>query len=417
MNKSLIYMNLDDLISFEINNDIHIVACGLSNNTKQFVNKIKIDYILDNDISIQNTNYFDIPIISMNWLEQNISESMFIVIWGNHVEEFLLQMKLLPNANVVICTNKTQSLMKVNTEHYKDNLSNESKKKLFKDTITLIDIELTSYCNRKCWFCPNSYIDRKSIKEYMNYESYKLIIEDLKSIKYDNDISFNGYSEPTSNKQIFKYLQLARQNLPNALLHINTNGDYLSIELLDKLDFHGLNNLNIQLYLTKDEKFNLDTTHRYLANILKKVPLLDVEMITNNSKRIEFVSKYKNITIRIYSRNFLLSGVDRGYISVTADKYKRNLPCDAIFNQLIINHKCEVLPCCNIRTDIQEQVNSSYGTITLENTIFDVYSNKIAVKWRKNLSTYDNFFDEPCTYCQFSLPNKSELLKKHLTDL
>ena len=33
-------------------------------------------------------------------------------------------------------------------------------KDLFKKHLKLIEIEVFSFCNRKCWYCPNSYIDR-----------------------------------------------------------------------------------------------------------------------------------------------------------------------------------------------------------------------------------------------------------------
>ena len=54
------------------------------------------------------------------------------------------------------------------------------------------------------------------------------MMEDLSLINYDNYISFNGYSEPMANKYLKEYLEIAKDYLPNAKLHINTNGDFLN---------------------------------------------------------------------------------------------------------------------------------------------------------------------------------------------
>ena len=71
-----------------------------------------------------------------------------------------------------------------------------------KDNLKLIEIELFSYCNRKCWMCPNSFIDRKTNNTFMKTEIYKKILKELGSIDYDNLISFSRYNEPLSKKII-----------------------------------------------------------------------------------------------------------------------------------------------------------------------------------------------------------------------
>ena len=48
--------------------------------------------------------------------------------------------------------------------------------------IRLIEIELFSYCNRTCSFCPNSFIDRLSFNELLDIKIFKKIIKELKSV-------------------------------------------------------------------------------------------------------------------------------------------------------------------------------------------------------------------------------------------
>ena len=52
-------------------------------------------------------------------------------------------------------------------------------KEHFKAVLGLIEIELFSYCNRKCWFCPNSTIDRLSTNIVMEESDYLDILSQL----------------------------------------------------------------------------------------------------------------------------------------------------------------------------------------------------------------------------------------------
>jgi MoaA/NifB/PqqE/SkfB family radical SAM enzyme len=68
--------------------------------------------------------------------------------------------------------------------------------------VRLIEIEIHSYCNRTCWFCPNSFLDRKhkiEMKEWV----YLKILQELKDMKYKEVISFSRYNEPLSDMNLF----------------------------------------------------------------------------------------------------------------------------------------------------------------------------------------------------------------------
>ena len=45
---------------------------------------------------------------------------------------------------------------------FQEELSKEEKMRLFSENVEHITIEVNEKCNRKCWFCPNSIIDRIS---------------------------------------------------------------------------------------------------------------------------------------------------------------------------------------------------------------------------------------------------------------
>ena len=58
----------------------------------------------------------------------------------------------------------------------------------------VVSFEISTYCNRKCWYCPNK--DNDTPKEFMDFEIFKKAIAELKDIKYSGSISYNLFGEP-----------------------------------------------------------------------------------------------------------------------------------------------------------------------------------------------------------------------------
>jgi pyruvate formate-lyase activating enzyme-like uncharacterized protein len=176
---------------------------------------------------------------------------------------------------------------KIKFFHKKHNVIDN--KKWLKNNLKMFEIEVFSYCNRKCWFCPNSYIDRKSDTILMPEESYLSVMEQLREIDYDQEITYSRYNEPLSKKDIIlKRIRQAREYLPKVKLRTNTNGDYLNLNYIHELRDAGLNQLFIQQYLGNNQLYN----HNRLKKIMiKKIERLGVNysIITDIfNHRIEF---------------------------------------------------------------------------------------------------------------------------------
>ena len=135
--------------------------------------------------------------------------------------------------------------------------NNTDNKQIMKKNLTQVEIEIFSYCNRTCWFCPNSIIDRHSENHFMPEEQYLKILEQLKEINYSNIITYSRYNEPLSNREIFiKRIKQARKYCPNAFIRTNSNGDFLtSLEYLDEIAAAGINEIDVQCYLNENEEF------------------------------------------------------------------------------------------------------------------------------------------------------------------
>ncbi len=276
--------------------------------------------------------------------------------------------------------------------------------------IRMVEIEIFSYCNRKCWFCPNSFIDRNSTNILMLEALYLKILNELKSINYSNMISYSRYNEPTSNREIFiKRLKQAKTIIPNATLHTNTNGDFLTRDYLDELYESGLKSMNIQSYLSKNEIFNTDNIKIKIDIMAEKLGLDFVEKI-NSIDRYEIAFKYKEMNLNMYARDFRLNGNNRGGVLDTIPAIIRKSPCYIPFTDIYIDYNGKVLPCCNFRSDIKEHNNFILGDANNE-SILDIFNNIKMKKLRKKLlKDIDKL--KPCNECNFAIDYKPDFMIK-----
>ena len=78
----------------------------------------------------------------------------------------------------------------------------KTNKEFFKENLKLIEIETFSYCNRKCWFCPNAVIDRITTNNIMPEEVYLDLISQLQEINYSGELTYSRYNEPLSQREL-----------------------------------------------------------------------------------------------------------------------------------------------------------------------------------------------------------------------
>ena len=102
------------------------------------------------------------------------------------------------------------SILDEPTLKYNPGLDQTRKRTLFKRNITLVELEPHAFCNRTCSFCPNSTIDRLTVKTALDRSLYRSILNDLASIEYDQVLRFARYSEPMADEHIYEMVAMAR---------------------------------------------------------------------------------------------------------------------------------------------------------------------------------------------------------------
>ena len=274
--------------------------------------------------------------------------------------------------------------------------------------IRLVEIEIFSYCNRQCWFCPNSFIDRHSENNYMSEALYLKILSELKSINYSGMISYSRYNEPTSDRNTFiNRLRQAKNYLPNALLHTNTNGDYLNRDYLEEIYYSGLKSMNIQCYLNnKDDIFDIEKIKTSIQKMSEKLDL-KFEEIYSNIDRYEVKFFYKDMYLHMYARDFIINGNNRGSSLDSIPAIKRTTQCYIPFTDIYIDYNGMVMPCCNFRSDNDKHKHFIIGNANNDN-IIEIFNNQSMQILRCDLTNnITNIY--PCNECNFALDYKPDI--------
>ena len=85
----------------------------------------------------------------------------------------------------------------------------------------------TTFCNRVCWFCPNSFIDRRSRLRLMSAPVFHRIIADLRVDRLRWCVDMVTLSRGDGGRLHLRTRALLRAALPKASLVMVSNSDYL----------------------------------------------------------------------------------------------------------------------------------------------------------------------------------------------
>ncbi|WIH87729.1 radical SAM/SPASM domain-containing protein [Brachyspira pilosicoli] len=283
-------------------------------------------------------------------------------------------------------------------------------KDILKKNLFLIEIEIASYCNRTCYFCPNSIIDRRSNTIELPENIYLKILDNLKDINYSGMLSFHRFNEPLANRDlILKRVKQARDIVPNAILQIFTNGDYLTRDYLDELRDAGINFIMMSYYGQKDEKFDIENNIK--PAIYKMSKKLDLDYIVVNEGIGEYAVKflYDKINVIYRSKDFEQIGSDRGGV-INIDNIKkvevRDYPCYYPFGDIYIDYNGLVMPCCNMRSDVKTHEPFILGDINKTN-LFELFTNENFVNIRRYLASRSKK-SGPCEHCHYDARDRVE---------
>jgi MoaA/NifB/PqqE/SkfB family radical SAM enzyme len=271
---------------------------------------------------------------------------------------------------------------------------------LFRRSVRMVEIEVFSYCNRACWFCPNSVVDRRSTTEYMPEQLYLRVLEQLAEADYHGMISYSRYNEPLADRIILRRIEQARTLVPEATLHTNTNGDYLTPGYLDDLASAGLRSLSIQIYLGNEDRYDHDRMRTKLQQTIEKLQLAATLVTDDPGTWLEATSSHRGIRVRLYARNFEVNGCSRGDSVPIALSARRTSPCLSPFHDVYIDYNGKVMPCCNLRSDLPAHRDAVVADLHDVPDLFAVYASETMAAWRRSLVGFGPKSGH-CSSCSF----------------
>lgn len=118
-----------------------------------------------------------------------------------------------------------------------------------------IEIETINRCNGNCSFCPVSRKKDPRVKAVMTTELFQKIVAQLAKIDYSGRFTTFSNNEPLLDDRLIEFNRYAREKLPNARMHLFTNGTLLTIDkfiaLINILDELIIDNYQQELKLIK----------------------------------------------------------------------------------------------------------------------------------------------------------------------
>lgn len=286
--------------------------------------------------------------------------------------------------------------------HFTPNLSPDEARDLFRTSVRYVEIETFSYCNRKCWFCPNARIPQRQDKagnQYMDESLYLRVLNQLALIDYRGQIQFGRYNEPLADRVILTRLMQARYLLPGAYLYSHTNGDFLTRNYLDELHSAGLNELKIQTYLGNNDRWDESEIRERQDSQLRRLGLTVTKTLSYAPAcRMFHETDYPGMLVTLDARNFELIGTDRGGLVQIQQDLPRTAPCMIPFSNLYIDWTGDVMPCCNLRSDVPEHAPYSVCRLQDGHSIFQAFA--ALHGWRTSLMRFGEK-SGPCATCRY----------------
>lgn len=275
--------------------------------------------------------------------------------------------------------------------------------KLFKENVEAVYLELSSKCNRRCWFCPDAFYDRHSENHILDRDLLIKVLTDLRQIDYDGLINLSKYNEPLLYEGFEDSVKLIRSYLPNATLQIITNGDYLTYERMLKLIDAGIDKMIISVYALMERGDNWDYTVAHDA-ITKKAQTLNIVAQFYDDPNPDRCISYNlvgDIEVMFTSWNPATMNLGRGGITSDSDDCREGI-CAHPYLLFILYHNGEVVICSNFFPELDIHKDLSVGNVR-DNTIFEIFAGEKATEQRQRLLLDYNGF--PCKGCKMNSDN------------
>jgi radical SAM protein with 4Fe4S-binding SPASM domain len=134
-----------------------------------------------------------------------------------------------------------------------------------------VALEIDTGCNRRCFYCPHSTISPQPGRnqgDSMSREMFALALRRLAEIEWTGIVAYHWYNEPLLDPRLEAMVYRTKEVLPKSMPRIYTNGDYLTIELAQRLIRAGVVNFSVSDHNLHQES----NWHRRIKEIVDRFP-------------------------------------------------------------------------------------------------------------------------------------------------
>jgi radical SAM protein with 4Fe4S-binding SPASM domain len=256
-----------------------------------------------------------------------------------------------------------------------------------------VAIETYSKCDNKCPFCPVAYKPRKDY--FMEATTVIHTIQQLEDLRYTGHIHWHFFNEPTLDPNLSSYIAVAAKHLPKCYQVVSTNGNQLTVEMVNQLREAGVNAIVVNKYnngpklaavLDKLKGLKSDAWARGHGIYKGKRPF-SISVLDKT-----FYYRKETCKNRKYRMNNRGGNIEK-FLPALKEPLKKK--CVRPFRQLEINAWGDVAICCQ-----DYNVDVKLGNVN-ETPIWDIWTSKIAEKYRKELRKGNRKNLKFCNKCDF----------------
>ncbi len=214
---------------------------------------------------------------------------------------------------------------------------------------SLLMLESTNKCNLDCSMCARTIYQSDRTQKDFDTAMFEKILNDLKDSVFLAMLW--NYGEPFAAKNIFRMIELCRQNAVYSI--ITTNGFLLDEERIRKMIDSGLNYLKISCYINKnDDIAKYKSIVEKIASLKagKKHPFVDAAVIIEDQP-VHLLTDIHSILKDSGCDCVSFRRVDYHFDNDKEAKWKiRRMPnnklCRRLYSLLLINSDGNAYPCC-----------------------------------------------------------------------
>lgn len=189
-----------------------------------------------------------------------------------------------------------------------------------------IDFETIGNCNRRCPTCiRNSHPDKDEISSWFSGDKLRIFLikealDQCKAMGFTGGVCLSHYNEPLMDDRIVDIAELVKAYQTFSPIFLNTNGDFLTKDLADRLDGN-LDRIIVSLYMDEPKK---SERARWVESLFHKTEAIPITMS-------EHIPTH-------FSPKFDVDKLSRMH---------RNNRCLEASIRVIINHRRQYLLCCD----------------------------------------------------------------------